>query len=288
MALALGGGGARGVAHLGVLKVLERAQLPIHLIVGTSAGALIGAGYALTPDVDACLQRARGYLTGDKFRALGLDQEDPLEAEQTSFIGHVFHYFRRGISFSMLLRRKSIYHAGVLDQVVAELVPDKAFADAVIPLAVPALDLSSGDEVVLTRGSIRPAVVASCSIPGFFPPVRLGHRSLVDAGVIGSVPADAARDMGADIVIAVDLTPPLQRGLTDDDLKNGLEIMFRVEDIGGRRFRDAQLAHADVVIHPVIGSVRWNEFRDFDESVEIGMKAAEAKLPEILAKLKAP
>lgn len=274
IAVVLGGGGARGLSHLGVLQVLEREKIPIHCIVGTSVGALVGASYALDPDAVGITRRALAYLKSpafrnDSFRKVLLKSEDT----SANFFRNLLSGIRKSYVFSNLLRKPSIFPPGHLEAVINDLLPDRTFADVRIPFAVPALDIRSGCEVRLDQGSLRMAVLASCSLPGFFPPVKIGDMLLADAGVIGPVPVSIGRSFDPSAVIAVDITsrldycPPISRGL---------DTILRVEAIAGKRLNDLELEHADVIVRPQVGTRYWSDFSDLDQIVEAGVTAAES------------
>lgn len=277
--LVLGGGGARGLSHLGVLQTLERENIAIHSIIGTSVGAIVGASYALNPDAIGLTRRALSYLKSasfknDAFKKVLLRSE----GAQTNFFKNLLSSIRKSYIFSNLLRKPSIFPAGHLASVIDDLVPDRDFAETRIPFAVPALDIRSGQEVLLTKGSLRKAVLASCSLPGFFPPVDLDGMLLADAGVIGPVPVSASRHFSPDFVIAVDITSQIDQSTP---ITRGLDAILRVESIAGRRLNDIEVARADIVIRPRVGKKYWSDFSDLDSIVTEGVTAAEAALEEI-------
>ncbi len=174
--LALGGGGARGMAHVGVIRVLEREGIPIDCIAGTSAGSLAGAAYA-------------GGIRGHDLVELAL------RLRWRDIVRPVWP--RQGfVSFARL------------EDFVAELLGDPEFADLEIPYAAMAADLATGEQVVLKEGRVAPAVQASCSVPGIATPVAIDGRLLADGGVVNNLPISAVRALGADVVIAVGLGWP--------------------------------------------------------------------------------
>ncbi len=174
--LALGGGGARGMAHVGVIRVLEREGIPIDCIAGTSAGSLAGAAYA-------------GGIRGHDLLELALR-----------------------IRWRDIMRpvwpRQGFVSFAKLETFVAELLGDPEFADLEIPYAAMAADLATGELVVLKEGRVAPAVRASCSVPGFVTPVEIDGRLLADGGVINNLPISVVRALGADVVLAVGLGSP--------------------------------------------------------------------------------
>jgi NTE family protein len=280
----LGGGGARGLAHLGVLQVIEREGIPIDCIVGTSVGAIVGACYALEPDALSKTRQALAYFrsaafSSNAFKKLLLKSDD---VEQNVFQS-LFSSIRRSYVFSNLLRRPSILPGEKLAALVNDLVPDRTFADTKLPFAVPALDIRSGEDVVLTEGPLRTAVLASCSLPGFFPPVAYDRYLLADAGVIGPVPIDAAvRNFSPDVVIAVDISSYLERL---DTVERGIDVILRVESIACARLNAVEIEQADVVIRPAVGDKYWSDFSDLESMVNEGVVAAQAKVAEMRAAL---
>ncbi len=275
--LVLGGGGARGLSHLGVLQVIEREEIPVDCLVGTSVGAVVGAVYALDPDAVGITRRALAYLKSaafknDTFKKVLLKSEN----SGTNFFKNLLSGIQKSYIFSNLLRKPSIFPSGHLESVIADLVPDKRFEDTRVPFAVPALDIRTGREVVLTRGSLRRAVLASCSLPGFFPPVELDGMLLADAGVIGPVPIHSAMAhfepssiVAVDITSQVDHCPPLTRGI---------DAILRVEAIAGKRLNEIELSRADLVIRPQVGKQFWSDFSNLDSIVAEGVIAAEEKV----------
>lgn len=279
--LVLGGGGARGLSHLGVLQVLEREAMPVHSIIGTSVGAIVGAAYALDPDSHGITRRALAYLKSAAFRNDAF-KKVLLKSEGvgTNFFKNLLSGIRKSYIFSNLLRKPSIFPAGHLEAMIADLLPDKEFSDTKIPFAVPALDIRTGREIIITQGSLRKAVLASCSLPGFFPPVEHEGMLLADAGVIGPVPVNAAGHFGPTAIIAVDITSMIEACAP---ITRGLDAILRVEAIAGKRLNDIELARADVVIRPQVGRRYWSDFSDLDGIVEEGLQAAESKVPELRA-----
>ncbi|MEM7233482.1 MAG: patatin-like phospholipase family protein [Planctomycetota bacterium] len=278
--LVLGGGGARGLAHLGVLQVLEREDIPVDYVVGTSVGAVVGACYCLNPDALNETRRALAYFNSDEFRGSAfkkvfLKSEDV----ERNFLSSLITSVKKSYVFSNLLRKQAIFPGEKLFEVISDLVPKKEFGEAKIPFAVPALDIQRGDEILITEGELQPAVYASCSLPGFFPPVEHQGRLLADAGVIGPVPVSAARQhFEPDVVIAVDITSSLN---ATDELGSGLDVILRVESIAGTRLNDLELEKADVVIRPDVGTKYWSDFSDLEVLITEGVLATEPLIGDI-------
>ncbi|MEM7168235.1 MAG: patatin-like phospholipase family protein [Planctomycetota bacterium] len=281
--LALGGGGSRGLAHLGVLQALEEADISIDGIVGTSVGSIVGAAYASHPNAKELTESSLAYVRSpdfmkDQFRRLMFGANDV----DQNFLQTVFKNIKRSLTFSSLIRKQAIFEGDRLRGVVEDLVPDRKFEDLEIPFAVPAIDLRPPMEVLLTTGSLRDAVTASCSLPGFFPPVELDGMLLADVGVIGCVPVHAARQMvsGA-MVIAVDISSELDE---IEEIGKGWESIMRVESIASKKLSELELSAADVVLRPDCGHKYWSDFSGLDAMVESGRRAALDRIEEIRSK----
>lgn len=278
--LALGGGGSRGLAHLGVFRVLEREGIKVDAIVGTSVGAIAGAAYAYRPQAEEMIEATLGHLRSEQFQndtfrrlMFGANQ-----AEQ-NILQSFFASLRRGLRFTSLIRKQSILSGEQLAETIAAFVPDIEFDALALPFAVPAIDLRQPLEVLIAEGPLRRAVVASCSLPGFFPPVAVDDMLLADVGVIGSVPVSAARNMlpGA-AVIAVDLSTQLS---SIDAISRGWEAIMRCQSIAARKLNHSELSAADVVIRPEIGPKYWSDFSELEHMVDQGEQATMDKLIDI-------
>ncbi|HEV2386053.1 MAG TPA: patatin-like phospholipase family protein [Candidatus Acidoferrales bacterium] len=247
--LALGGGFARGIAHLGVLRVLKEERIPIDYLAGTSVGALIAAAYAGGSSLDemeriSCSTRFKDFAEWT-ISWQGLASDTRLEA-----------YLKR-------------------------LTPMRWFEDLKIPLTIAATDLMTAEPVYFSSGEIGPALCASCAYPGLFRPVAANGRLLVDGFLAAPVPVEAARAMGADIVIAVNLS-----GLSAFDKPTNLfETISRSFAILMRYAESSWRPLADVVIEPAVNEFRWDDFPRTPELVAAGQAAARAALPQILRAL---
>ncbi len=246
--IALSGGAARGFAHLGVLKVLAEHNIPIDYIAGTSAGSIVGAGVAC-----------------------GLSIEEQIA------IGKKMSWFRMtGFSYSA----KGILSNASMGDFLIKNFPYKKIEDLPIPFAAVACDLETGKEVVFKeKGDLATAIRASCAIPGVFAPVESDGKLLIDGGVVALVPTKAVKNLGADIVIAVDVnacgasywgTPSTFLG-----------VFFQSAMMLLRTAGKSQHYHADAVIIPDIAHLRPDEIGKMSEFIEAGEKAALAKIDEI-------
>lgn len=244
--LALGGGVARGIAHIGVLQVLVEHRIPIDLIAGTSAGSLVGALFAAGLD-PWLMERA---------------------AEQLHWRGLV----------RLKLRRDGLLDAQGLERFILGHIGDLDFRDLKIPFAAVACDLLRGEEVLLQEGRVALAVRASSAFPGIFLPVRVGNRLLVDGGLVNNVPASACRRLGADYVIAVDLNKPRPENRPP---RNLLHIMLYSLSVVQRPQIEQSLQAADAVIQPDLNDFSVVELERVRPMVEAGRAAALAALPQI-------
>jgi NTE family protein len=248
--LALGGGGARGFAEIGVLRVLEQEKVPVALVVGTSVGSLIGALYADS-----------GKVVDLEFIAFGIEEEDLFDRSLLSF-------FSGGLVKGERLER--FLEAHMTHRNIEELP---------VRFAAVAVDLKSGQEVVFDRGPVAPAVHASCAIPGVFVPVELDGVTYVDGGVADPVPADAARRLGADVVIAVSIPAAVPERAPG----NPIQVAMRASAITSAQIARLRAAEADVVIAPDVGDVGYSDFTQKKRLVDAGIAAAEAAMPAIRA-----
>jgi NTE family protein len=286
IALALGGGGARGIAHLGALEVLQDAGIPFHAVFGVSVGSIVAAGLAFSSDARAFSAHALGYLTSPSFRkySIGLAGGHPGGGHNggpdgnASWFAKILDYLRANRTFHRMILSPSLLPGRILEDVVNALLPDADISDARLPLTIVAVDLVTGREVEITKGPVRRAVLGSASLPGIFPPVEYGACLLADVGVISAVPCHAARRSGADRVIAIDVTLHPHR---TDHYPSAVDVMLRLQDVASSLFLNLVLQHADVVIRPNVSHLQWTDFRSIPDTVERGRRAAEAALPEI-------
>ncbi len=280
--VALGGGGARGLAHLGVLCALEQAKIPIDLLAGTSMGALVGATYALTPQCYFVAEKFARYLESEEFQKTNPDFLRELDQEAKPTFKGIFHRFatfiKKGVFYTQSLTGKAPISEEDFIQNINFLLDPVNMETTEIPLAVVALDLKTGEEVVLKEGALQKAVSASCAIPGILPPVVMGDRYLVDGGWINRVPVGPLRKMGADLIIAVDVAEGINESL---DFDTGLDIALRSYDITQSSLSQLQLKEADIVIRPSLAGIRWSDFHRFEECLKGGEEAAEERLDEI-------
>lgn len=281
--LALGGGGVRGLAHIGVLNVLNQEGIDIDLIVGTSAGSLIGGAYASGMTTREITAKVDAYLNSTEF------EESAIKSIGLSFSPGPKTFFQKLKIFAQnqyyLVRaifRPSILPAEDFHSLINYLIPDMDIRDARIPFHAVSTDLITGKQVVLSEGPMRQAILASSSVPGAVEPTRLGQWMLADGGVTSLVPVHATRAAGADVVIAV----MVDRDLPEDaDIDTAKDILYRAGEITANALEAAELKSADVIIRPEVGDLHWTDFSRAKDLVAIGEEAARRTLGQINASL---
>jgi NTE family protein len=255
VALVLGGGAARGFAHIGVIRVLEQEKIPIDLVVGTSVGSLIGAIYA--------------------------HDRSSFELEWTAFAlekGDIFDYGLLNALTGMGAARGE-----KLESFIKSKVPTANIEDLKIPFAAVATDLNRGGRVVLDKGSVGRAVRASSAIPGVFQPVEHQGKLLVDGGLVDNVPVAVARDKGADIVIAVDIG----KQVSNFSIADIIDVMIQSITIMSAENARFKKQEADVLIAPNIGDVGMLDFTQKKRCMQAGIEATQKMIPEIKAAIEA-
>jgi NTE family protein len=275
--LALGGGGARGLAHIGVLKVLEANKIPIDVIAGTSIGAIAGAIYSLHLNASFLEERVQAFLQAPVFHQSGLNLFKKKKAAE-NFFGQVSKYVKERIVINLAHSRPSLVGGWRISRAVEFLIDDKNFEQCQIPFACVATDLTTGKEIIFRKGNLRQAVAASISIPGFLPPVRGNGRMLVDGAVVAPIPVHACKRLGADVIIAIDVSQPIVGEAT---FENMVDVIFRSNSILSYHYKEMLLEYADVVIRPNVGEAHWSEFQNVQPLIAEGVRAAEQMLPKI-------
>jgi NTE family protein len=244
--LALGGGFARGFAHLGVLQVLEQHQIPISHIAGTSVGSILGAAYASGAPLARIMETCRTLRFSDIAR---------------------WRVSRLGLASNQRL-----------GDLIERVFESRQFADLRIPLAVVATDLASGEPVVFTQGNLVDAIRASCAFPGLFEPVEIGTRCLADGGLVAPVPTRAARDLGATSVIGISVgTQDGHRGAPT----NIFQVVSRAVSAAQKHQLEVWERHADLVLRPDVQTIAWDDFDRADEAIQAGAATARRALPRI-------
>jgi NTE family protein len=249
--LALGGGAARGFAHIGVIQVLEEAGIKPDLVVGTSAGSLVAAVYA----------------SGKNGQSLGTLAETMDESAITDWS----------------LPGRGLIRGEALARFVREQTGGLTIEQMRMPLGIVAADLANGEAVLFRRGDTGQAVRASSAVPAVFQPVPINGREYVDGGLVAPVPVSFARQMGAEFIIAVDISTPPEGGA----IGNALTVLNQTFSIMGRSINNFELRGADVVLRPRLVGVSSADFTARKRALAAGREAMRAQLPELKAKLAA-
>ncbi len=248
--LALGGGAARGIAHIGVLKVLKENDIPVHIIAGTSSGALFGALYAGGVSIEEMVR----------------------ESTRTGWSRLV----------RLILSRRGAVSAEAMEKLVYESLGYREFSRLNIPLYVIATDIKTGEQVILKDGDLALAIHASSAVPGVFAPIEIDGQLLVDGMVVNNVPANLLKALGADFVIAVDVIP---RCILGKNPENFVEVAERSIDIGLKIQARLTLRNADVVIEPVTENIGPFELSKSKLLIEMGERAAREAIESIKKRL---
>jgi NTE family protein len=247
--LALGGGAARGFAHIGVLQVLEEAGIRPDLVVGTSAGSLVAALYATG-------------RSGESLKSLAVDLDESIFADW-GFPG------------------RGVLRGEALARFVRQQTGGRTIEQARLPLGIVATELGSGEPILFQRGDIGTAVRASSAVPAVFEPVAIGGKEYVDGGLVAPVPVRFARQMGAELVVAVDISAPPEANGTGDALR----MLLQTFAIMGRSINQFELRDADVVLRPVLTGLSGADFSARRRAIEAGRAAATAALGALREKI---
>jgi len=281
VALALGAGGSRGIAHIGVIRALKNAGIPIDCIAGISFGAIIGALYSLYQDIDEVEARLKNYLASPLFQETWHSLEMPEPDKSRSFFEKIHATIKEGYFYTRALMSKSLITPETFLMHMKSLVGEKKFTDLNIPFKCMSVDLISGEPIIFTEGDLYTALTASCATPGFFPPVRMYGMLLADGGVAEMVPCYTAKTFNPDYMIGVDVTRSIETIDEESEIHHSLDVVFRSYDIS-REFMNVYLARElNCMIKPDIGSYQWSDFDHFDLFVERGYHSAREKIPEI-------
>ena len=282
--LVLGGGGARGAAHIGVIHVLEEMHIPIDYVAGTSMGALVGGFYATGMTAGQLEATVRAIDFDTLFQDSTQRKDQPYLRKLDDNLGLFGPKLGIGAN-SQLLASGAISGQRIsflFERLTSERVQDTDFDNLPVPYRAVATDIVTGDAVVLGSGNLAVAMRASMSVPGAFSPVEMGDHMLVDGGIADNVPIDVVRRMGADIVIAVDVGTPLE---TRENLRTFVNITAQLSGLLVVRNAAAQIAtltDKDVLIRPALGSdITSTSFSDVEKAIPIGYAAADEIRPQL-------
>ena len=255
IALALGGGAARGFAHIGVIKALESQGIVPDIVVGTSAGSVVGAMYAA------------GH-NGFALQKMAMDMDEAMITDW---------------ALPLFGKSSGVLKGEALQNYVNKVIGNRAMEKLKIPFGAVATDLRNGQPILFVRGNTGQAVRASSSVPGVFQPVTIGNRTFVDGGLVAPVPVKYAREMGGEFIIAVNISTQTDTQAT----QSSLDVIMQTFSIMGQRLNHFELKEADVVIQPRLGTMKSQDFASRNEAILAGEQAAFAVMNQLKAKLKA-
>jgi len=282
--LALGGGGARALAHIGVLKALEEFDIKIDFISGTSMGAIVGGLYALNPNAQILEEMIGGSLSkykkdfaSFKSYALGASIE-----EKKIFLEKAFNFVKDLYLWNLKIVKPYLLDPKPLFKVLKDLFKNSTFDDCKIPFVATAVDIMTGEVITLDKGSIFKAVVASSALPGVFPPLKSKDRVLVDGGALMPLPAIILKGK-ADFIIGVSTE---QKFKPSQDMRNALDILFTVDRLRYLKVIEYGLKDADFVLEPDVGDYFWSDFDAVNNIVDNGLDETLKKKKLLLSALK--
>ncbi|HBU69524.1 MAG TPA: esterase [Elusimicrobia bacterium] len=252
IALVLGGGGARGLAHIGVLKVLKENNVPIDIIVGTSVGAIVGSLYSAGVPIE-------------KIEKMGqnIGWNDVADLTATGVI--------------KLMVAESLLSTEKMEKYLRENIGSKRFDELDIQFACLATDLVTGERIIFREGDVALAARASATMPGIFVPVEYRHRYLVDGGLFDNIPTDVAKLLGADIIIAV----PVSADFSKNNISNVYMVLTQAIYIQGRLFDSEKLKSADFIIAPSVSQISTVDLGKSAECIDAGITAAHLAMPKL-------
>ncbi len=282
--LALGSGGARGLAHAGVLAALEEEGIRPDRVAGTSMGAIVGGLYAQDPHPDKVWRRLKAYVDDPDFASYWapfVPRGENHETDRLARISGVFDFMQRKLIAVKTVTRPWLQDEQRLRGPLHSLFGPGDFASLRIPFAAVALDLVSGERVIYREGPLVDGIYASSAIPGVFPPVRRDGRVICDGGGPYRCPVEACRDLGAELVVAIDIP-----AFEDTSFSTGLDMILRSNTIARGRLNDYVVATADFVIRPPVTDCHWADFANGAVARERGYAAAKEAMPALKALLR--
>jgi NTE family protein len=279
-ALVLGGGGARGLAHLGVLRILEKEGFRPDLIVGCSIGAIIGGMYAQTPDIQNVEARVYEFFESEAYQNLNINRVQRGLASENGddLLHHVARNLMRTVFVNMVANRQSILDKEEVVEAINFLIKEGNIRDTRIPFACNTVDLVTGKSILFKEGDMRQAIRASSSIPGYVMPVQQNSEYLVDGAVADALPTDYARKLGADFIISVDVSQEIK---PRQDFQSVFDIILRANMITLDYLYRQNLQSMDLLIRPEVGKYNWYDFQNIDRLIKTGEDAAREKRREI-------
>lgn len=284
ISLNLGGGAARGYAHIGVIKCFEEERIPFHGIIGVSMGAIVGNVYATVPEAEFLEERMIDLIKSENFRTSPIGTwTRTMEQKPANLLNKMNQFYAQtGIAGRIFLAPGILPQEGI-EATLHPYIADINIENTRLPFATVAVDLAQGNLHVFDSGPMRPAVLASAALPLVFPPQVIDNTQYTDGGVLDKVGIDSAHLLGVQKMIAVDVS---DEDLPEAMIKNSLDVMLRSEEISSRFRRLKQLQKADVVIQPIKGNIHWADYNAYRELIDQGYENTCAEIERIRDALK--
>jgi len=277
--LALGGGAARGYAHIGILEVLENENCLPDIICGTSMGAVIGGLYAYFGSVDKLHSHLTEYFENEdsvhKMMHKNIVKE---EKKSSNTLDNLIAFVKKGVMYGKTITSQSVVSEELFRSTFDKLIPDVKIEELKIPFGVVVTELIKGEELLVTKGSLRQAIMASSAIPGVYPPLFVDDMILVDGGWTDKDPVNPCRQLGASEVISVCVS----RELDDtDDFHMGMDIILRANAVTTHRLAVLQKQSAEAILFPQVSHIHWADFAAVTEGIQAGIDCAKENLETI-------
>ena len=279
LGLALGAGGARGFAHIGILKGLEKAGIKISFLAGSSIGALVAACYAINRNTAQLEAHFLDFLASPEFKETGLSLvQEAYQGSGEAWPQRLEVWLKRAYLQARFLAASTILDSRFFMRMIDILLPEVNIEDLPMPFWALGTDLKTGRAVVFKSGPLRSAIYASVAIPGLVRPLEYDNLLVVDGGVLNMVPVLPVRHMGADVVLAVDVEKKIE---PEEELSSPVDYLFRVEDVQNYFLKENQLRYADLVIQPDVGHIHWSDFKRGVEMIRLGTDEANRRMEQM-------
>ncbi|RMG91935.1 MAG: hypothetical protein D6703_03360 [Zetaproteobacteria bacterium] len=286
--LALGGGGGRGLAHIGVLEVLEEHSLVPDAIIGTSIGALFGAMYAVNPSANQMKKRTLDYLRSEPFKRVNLPVIQEADRQDESWLARFVALAKQTVLYTRAATDLAILDDDALFEVADLFTDSRDFCDARIPMYVTAVEFPGGECRIFSCDENVPmdrAIAASMAIPGVFAPVEIEGHQYVDGGLASEIPAREARMLANDeqLVVAVNVGARPAKDQLPANVYGMLDWSSQIKSLYLRRY---EKQYADLVVEPLVGHTQWHDFSRPDEEIAKGREAMRNVLPRLAERLR--
>lgn len=284
ISLNLGGGAARGYAHIGVLKCFEEFRIPFDIIIGISMGAFVGSLYATVPDSEFVHARVDEWLNSEKVQSSAVVHFNKDQKETAkSVLKKLNSFYTKSGALGRILLGTALLNAEEVESAFAPFLPPIDITNTRLPFATTAVDLNKGISRVFTSGYLPKVVLASMALPMVFPPVSYEDNWYSDGGVLDKLGIDAATKLNITNTIVVDVS---NQNISDENIRNGLDVMFRAEEIASIYRRKKQIEKATVLIKAIKGNIHWADYSASEEVIEMGYESAREQVDEIREKMR--